>query len=85
MTHISAVLRVLSDYEPHTLFEIRDIAELMIGGKASETGISARIRELRHKGYHVESYPQKKGSKTFLYRLVKQNITAEEAERILSA
>jgi biotin operon repressor len=85
MTHLDAVLKILSDYQPHTLFNIRDTAELLIGGKASETGISARIRDLRHRGYQVDSYPQKKGSKTFLYRLVKQSITADEAERILSA
>ena len=84
MTHIEAVYHAIKDGKAHTLYQIREDAELWLNNwrpltkegeeydiLISECGASARIRDLRKRGLEIEVKPSKPGSHTFLYRLVK--------------
>lgn len=96
MTHVQAVYNALKDGKPHTLYEIREIAELELNDwrpltkegeewdfLISECGASARIRDLRKKGHEIEVKPSKPGSHTFLYRLIPPNeITRADVEAL---
>lgn len=96
MTHCMAVYQALKDGKQHTLYELRENAELELNGwrpltkegeeyeyMISECGCSARVRDLRKQGFEIEVKPSKPGSHTFLYRLVKRPLSADNAGMML--
>jgi biotin operon repressor len=76
----SQVKAVMADGDWHTLPNIAAELKRRFGARYMETAISAYVRELRRKGYHVDCEPTRAGSNLYHYRA--RLLTTEEiAER----
>ena len=71
LTQTEMVECVMSDGQWRTFAMIQDALWQRYGVFASEAGISARLRDLRKRGYTVDSRPVAKGRKLYEYRVTK--------------
>lgn len=70
MTITAAMIEVLSDYAPHTLYELTERVCELRGEPCMQTAVSARWRDKITPKFRTAEGPKEPGSKTWLYRIL---------------
>jgi hypothetical protein len=68
MSTSAAIAELLSTKIPYNTIQMQRYVKHRTGKLRSESGISARVRELRKRGFDIKSFPAK-GSTSWLYQV----------------